>query len=292
MNAGESLGSPEDVLSAADVARFVESGFLPGPVLFGAERLDGIRQAVDDIRTERSLGLANVLVFRRDPVLLDADGDAFSRSQVHVVGPSRAEPLLRELVDDPQVVRAVCQLMGTSQVRFFRDQLFLKPPRVPERARLAGAHSGEVPWHQDYSDWGHTTPPRHITCWVALDDSATPNGCLWYVPASHRGPVFPKPTYFDNMDSVFARLPPDVQQSFAPEPVPVSAGACLFHHCLTIHGSFANQTDLWRRALAITYMHPETRSTSAAVPSVPSGPFFPEGTLLDGSFFPLLPRHP
>ena len=66
-------------------------------------------------------------------------------------------------------------------VRFWHDQLFCKPSR----------HGGVVAWHQDYSYWTRTTPMAHLTCWIGLDDTDEHNGCLQYIPGSHKWDLLP-----------------------------------------------------------------------------------------------------
>jgi ectoine hydroxylase-related dioxygenase (phytanoyl-CoA dioxygenase family) len=255
-------------MSASDLASsFRRDGFVRGPTVLTGVRLDEVRRAVDRLLAGDD---ERLLVLRRD-----RDDPA---SQVHVVGACRVEPALQALAADPVVVGTACALMGTQSVRFFRDQLFVKAPFSP----------APVPWHQDYSDWTQTTPPRHITCWIALDDATPANGCMHYLRGSHEGPLLPKIARTDTMESAFERLPRETRTAFAAEPVRVPAGGCVFHHCLTIHGSHGNETALPRRAVAITYMHAETRSASNSRPPLPKAPVFPEGALLDGPLFPEL----
>lgn len=252
------------------LTRFHRDGFAPGPTVLTGERLTAARAAVDRVVAGRSPGAAELLVFRRD----GSAGDA----QVHVVGAWRAEPVLRGLAFDPALVRLACLLLDVDSVRLFRDQLFVKP-----------AHSARtVPWHQDYSDWTHTTPASHVTCWVALDDATERNGCLAYLPGSHRGALLPKITAGDDMASAFARLPAELRAAFRPEPVPVPAGGCVVHHCMTVHASAGNDTATSRRAVSITYVDPDTRSTTQRRPPLPGAAPIPAGARLEGPLFPAL----
>ncbi len=248
-----------------DVARFQRDGFLPGPRVLDADRLETVRRAVDAVAAEESPGMSRVLAYRRRRDL--------AASQVHVLGAWRAEQALADLVSDATVVEWTRRLMRTRQVRLFRDQLFVKP----------AASDGIVPWHQDYSDWVHTTPPAHVTCWIALDDATIESGCLHYIPGSHMGTLLPKITAADDFRSAAMRLPAGMP---APVPVEVLAGHCVFHHCLTIHGSYENRTPGTRRALAVAYMHPETTSVVKR-DVIPGSAIFDEGQRIEGPLFPL-----
>ena len=46
----------------------------------------------------------------------------------------------------------------------------------------------EMPWHQDGHYWP-IRPLAAITVWIAIDDSTTENGCMRYVPGSHKSGV-------------------------------------------------------------------------------------------------------
>ena len=88
------------------------------------------------------------------------------------------------------------QLLGGRGVRFWHDQLFCKPAH----------HGGVVAWHQDYSYWTRTVEMQHLTCWCGLDDATEENGCLQYVPGSHRWGLLEKPALAGAMDGLLGML--------------------------------------------------------------------------------------
>lgn len=61
----------------------------------------------------------------------------------HVLGHWRVAATFHDLVYHPGLAARTSQLWGGKAVRFWHDQLFVKPPR----------HGGNVAWHQDYSYW-------------------------------------------------------------------------------------------------------------------------------------------
>src|SRR5437588_4303458 len=93
--------------------------------------------------------------------------------------------------------------------RIGHDQHFCKPAK----------HGGVVAWHQDYSYWTRTTPMNHLTCWIGLDDSTRENGCLQYVPGSHRWPLLPITGLAQNMEAIQTVLTEDQKKQFKPVPV-------------------------------------------------------------------------
>ena len=169
------------------------------------------------------------------------------------------------------------QLLGGA-VRFWHDQLFCKPAR----------HGGVVAWHQDYSYWTRTKPIAHITCWIGLDDSTRENGCVHYVPGSHRWTLLPITGLAGDMHAIREVLDDRQWAAFSkPVAVELKKGECTFHHGLTIHGSFENRSERPRRATVINAFLDGTRSDSDE-PLLAGVPPVPKGQPMGGQFFPLL----
>src|SRR5256885_5139779 len=155
--------------------------------------------------------------------------------------------------------------------------LFCKPAR----------HGGVVAWHQDYSYWTRTTPLAHLTCWIGLDDSTRENGCLNYVPGSHKWPDLPKPVLTGEMDGIRNSLPEDLKEKFKPVAIELKKGESSFHHARTMHGSRANDTPVPRRATVINVFRDGVMSDSNE-PLLAGVPVIPRGDRMGGQFFPLL----
>jgi ectoine hydroxylase-related dioxygenase (phytanoyl-CoA dioxygenase family) len=128
---------------------------------------------------------------------------------------------------------------------------------------------------------------EHLTCWIALDDSTRDNGCLQYIPGSHRWPLLPITGLAGNMDEIQTVLSEEQRQQFKPVAIELKAGEATFHHPLMVHGSYENRTDRPRRATVINVFRDGVRSASDGellqrVPPIPSG------QKMEGQFFPLL----
>ena len=46
-----------------------------------------------------------------------------------------------------------------------------------------------TPWHQDEAYWLDMPDKRAVSFWVALQDVNVDNGCMWFVPGSHKLPL-------------------------------------------------------------------------------------------------------
>ena len=194
----------------------------------------------------------------------------------HALGAWRIEPGFHDLLWHPGFTVPASQLLGGA-VRFWHDQLFCKPAR----------HGGVVAWHQDYSYWTRSVPMQHLTCWIALDDSTPENGCVHYVPGSHRWPLLPVTGLAGDMEAIQSVLDDEQRRAFAPVPVSLRKGEASFHHPLLVHGSFANRSAGPRRGTVINVFRDGTRSATDE-PLLTGVPPAPRGTALGGRFFPLL----
>jgi hypothetical protein len=194
----------------------------------------------------------------------------------HALGAWRTGPAFHDVLWSPAFLVAASQLLDGA-VRFWHDQLFCKPAH----------HGGVVAWHQDYSYWTRTQPMAHLTCWMALDDSTRDNGCLFYVPGSHKWNLLPITGLAGDMNEIMTVLDEEQKQAFRPVPIELKRGQCSFHHPLTVHGSYENRSDRPRRATLVNVFRDGVRSASDE-PLLAGVSVIPKGQKMEGRFFPLL----
>ena len=194
----------------------------------------------------------------------------------HALGAWRTGPAFHDVLWSPAFLVAASQLLD-APVRFWHDQLFCKPAH----------HGGVVAWHQDYSYWTRTQPMAHLTCWIALDDSTVDNGCLYYVPGSHKWDLLPVTGLAGDMNEIMTVLNEEQKQAFRPVPIELKRGQCSFHHPLTVHGSYENRSERPRRATLVNAFRDGVRSASDE-PLLSGVPAIPKGQKMEGRFFPLL----
>src|SRR2546430_3345444 len=65
---------------------------------------------------------------------------------------------------------------------------------------------------------------------IGLDDSTRENGCLHYVPGSHKWPDLPKPVLAGGLEESRGSLPKELQEKFKPVAVEMKKGEASFHH--------------------------------------------------------------
>jgi phytanoyl-CoA dioxygenase PhyH len=194
----------------------------------------------------------------------------------HALGAWRIAPAFHDLLWNPAFLMPASQLLDGA-VRFWHDQLFCKPAH----------HGGVVAWHQDFSYWTRTQPMAHLSCWIGLDDSTRENGCVHYVPGSHRWNLLPATGLANDMDAIRSVLTDEQKAQFKPVPIELKAGECSFHHPLMLHGSYENRSDYPRRGAVLNVFRDGVCSASNE-PLLDGVPPVPMGRKLEGQFFPLL----
>ncbi|MBI4558257.1 MAG: phytanoyl-CoA dioxygenase family protein [Candidatus Hydrogenedentes bacterium] len=259
-------------LTEAQVAEYRARGFIKGPRVLDDHQIAVLAEALERVRTGDHPRLNEL--YEIDEAYTRAPGE----NVFHFLGAWMIEEAFHDVLFHPAVAVPVSQLLGCSKVRFWHDQVFYKPAR----------HPGVVAWHQDYAYWTRSVPARHLTVWIGLDDSTRENGCVHFVPGSHRWNLLPKGALLEDMEAIKQRLTREQVAYFMPEPMILRAGECSFHHCMTLHGSYGNTSDRPRRAVVINYMHPDSRSADGTNPLLLHTPIIPEGEIIQGENYPIV----
>ena len=258
-------------LTAAQVEFFNENGYLSGIKMLEEWQVDELCKQLAEIADPNHPGHHLFYEFHTNEST-DPDAVLF-----HSLGHWRITEGFHDLFWNPAFTRAASQLLGDVSVRLWHDQLFCKPAH----------HGGVVAWHQDYSYWTCTRPMQHLTCWVALDDATTENGCLNYIPGSHRWGLLDRPNLAGDMNCLMEFLNDKQKAAFKPIPIELKKGYATFHHPLLVHGSHENKSERSRRAFVLNAFADGTMS-DIDDDFLDGIPFVKKGKKMEGQFFPLL----
>ena len=264
--------SPDPVeLTSEQVRSYHENGFVAGLRILSPEQIDWLRNELAELFDPQHDGRELWHEYHTNE---SADSGTVL---FHALGAWRVRPGLHDVLWHQTFVQAAEQLLD-GQVRFWHDQLFSKPPR----------HGGVVAWHQDYSYWTRTRPMAHLTCWIGLDPATIENGCVHYIPGSHRWDLLPITGLAGDMEAIQQVLSEEQWHQFQkPVAAELQAGEATFHHPLMIHGSFANRSETPRRAVVLNVVRDGVCSDSD-LPLMQNTPPLPRGQRLSGQFYPLL----
>ncbi|MDE0078080.1 MAG: phytanoyl-CoA dioxygenase family protein [Caldilineaceae bacterium] len=147
---------------------------------------------------------------------------------------------VRRLILDPRLGRMASDLAGVEGVRIWHDQALIKQP-----------WANPTGWHLDNPYWSYSSR-KTLSLWVALDDATLQNGCLYFLPGSHKTATYDNAGIGENIGDIF-RVYPQWQDIMA-APAEMKAGSASFHNGLIAHGAGANMTPGWRRAMTCGFM--------------------------------------
>src|SRR5512141_2978061 len=203
--------SSEYLLSDEQIDFFEENGYLAGVRILDDSQVDVLRAGLFQIAQPEQA--ENPLFYEYNRNESEDPGHVL----FHALGAWRVSRHYHDLLFHKAFTVPATQVLG-GPIRFWHDQIFVKPPRK----------GGAVSWHQDYSYWTRTVPAAHLTCWIALDDSDLENGCVHYIPGSHKWDLLPRGGLAGDMEAIFDRLTPEQKAAFKPVPVELKKGFASF----------------------------------------------------------------
>ncbi|MGH7319369.1 MAG: phytanoyl-CoA dioxygenase family protein [Candidatus Rokuibacteriota bacterium] len=164
------------------------------------------------------------------------------------------EEFVWRLATHPRVLDAIEAVMG-SDILLLSSHFFCKYPAEERGERF-------VAWHQDVTYWG-LEPPFAVSAWLAIDDADEANGCMRFVPGSHRGGVLAhgKSGQAGNLLSIDQEVPRDLVDERRAVSIPLRAGQMSMHHGLMLHASHVNRSSRRRCGLTLRYVPPHVRQT-------------------------------
>jgi ectoine hydroxylase-related dioxygenase (phytanoyl-CoA dioxygenase family) len=112
----------------------------------------------------------------------------------------------------------------------------------------------KTPFHQDGEYWP-VRPLATCTVWIAVDDATTENGCLQFIPGSHKDKRLMKHEQKnDPALTLQQELLPGEFDEAAAENLVLDAGQISLHDVFLAHGSAVNRSDKPRRGMTLRLM--------------------------------------
>jgi ectoine hydroxylase-related dioxygenase (phytanoyl-CoA dioxygenase family) len=230
-------------LTQAQVASFWEDGFLVVGKVLQDELIEEMRREYDDefsLERRSQRPIRNLAVAEDDH---DHDeGDQQEMLQFMQISEHNLQ--FHQLTYHEGILDIIEDLIGPN-IQQFHNQALNKPPH----------HGGPIFWHQDNAYW-KCLPANLVSCWLTLDDVDLHNGAMQFIPGSHLRPMIHDQAQGSDVLLDMGKLVDDSKAVVGDLP----AGGITLHHCQTLHRTAPNTTDRQRRALAIHFMTPGTKS--------------------------------
>jgi ectoine hydroxylase-related dioxygenase (phytanoyl-CoA dioxygenase family) len=147
---------------------------------------------------------------------------------------------VKSYVAAPALGEMMCELEGVEGLRIWHDQALIKP-----------AWGNPTSWHLDNPYWSFTSS-HSLSIWIALEDATYENGCLYFLPGTHKESSGFNPGIGEDVGGLFKSNPKWKDRDAVA--APMRAGSASFHNGLTAHGAGANMTPRTRAAMTCAYM--------------------------------------
>jgi ectoine hydroxylase-related dioxygenase (phytanoyl-CoA dioxygenase family) len=231
-------------LSQEQVDCFWQDGYLKIGKVLTDEEIAALRQEYDDIFAQAragKIGFRNLAIDHTDD--LETKNRA-EKQMLQIMQMCEISIAFRKVIYHERILDVIEDLIGPN-IQLFHDQALYKP----------AYQGGPVHWHQDNAYW-RCSPANLVSAWLTLDDVDEHNGAMQFIPGTHLHVVGHERATTSNtlLDSGSHA---DASQKVV---VDLPAGGITIHHCQTLHMTAPNTTARQRRALAIHFMPPGTRS--------------------------------
>lgn len=226
----------KDTVTAEQVAQYRAQGYIAIEGFLDPRELEHWRAVTEDAVAQRLKDRGwHALNNQGDT------GDAYYKEVfVQCLKLADSHPAMREIMLDQRLGRLAATLAGVDGIRIWHDQALIKPP-----------YGNPTGWHLDNPYWSFSSRDS-ISIWVALDDATLMNGCMAYLPGTHKTARFENVGIGSSFGALF-NVYPEWKKMDAVA-VPVKAGSAVLHNGLTAHGAGVNMTSRPRRAMTCAYM--------------------------------------
>ena len=214
-------------LSAGEIEHYREYGYVLPRFRLPDDLLQTLRSAVDKVLdTYTDMAQEDIANPHMIPSIAGLADNPFMAAARH-----------------PQILDMVEQILGPDIVLWITR--ILCKPAVKGR---------EVPWHQDGEYWP-MRPLETCSVWIALDPVSVANGCMRFIPGSHKQEGMYRHHVNDSKKLVLSlELDQDQFNEADAVNIELEPGAMSLHHVKLIHGSAANTSGQRRAALIMRYM--------------------------------------
>ena len=220
-------------VSSQQLKFYRDNGYAIVPGMLASAELDGWRSALAAAAEEHAAkaGYHNQ----------DAD-QYYQEVFLQLVNLWTTSEAMRRLVLDRRLGKLAAELAGVTGVRLYHDHAMIKQP-----------WANPTNWHVDSSGCPFFSRRANVL-WIPLDDVTVQNGCLYFLPGTHKTSRFEVDGALNkaSIGGIFAAYPE--WRGIEPVAAEANAGDGVFFSAMVAHAAGPNMTIHPRRAVALVYI--------------------------------------
>ena len=221
------------MLTQAQVDFYHTNGYIVIENVISAEDIIELRKTTDEFVQKSRETTEHTDVFDLEP------GHTPESPQLRrLKNPVVLHPIYDRMLRHNCILDSVAQLIGPN-IRYDTSKLNMK----------SAGFGSPVEWHQDFAFAAAVTNDDMLSVGLAIDDMTQDNGCLLFIPGSHKGQIY---NHYQNDVFVGGITDPNFRPGSA-VPIEVKAGGITIHHTRTLHASAPNASGQSRRLLLLQY---------------------------------------
>ena len=227
-------------LTRQQVESYQRDGFLVIDGFLSPDELNELRGAVTESVDEMAKLGGQRIAGEGNKKFADGKDDYYSRVFLQRLNLWKINSTIKEYFLNSAIGEMMCRLSGAEGIRVWHDQTLQKPP-----------WGNPTAWHLDCPYWSFHSRDA-ISIWVALDDATLQNGCMHFLPGSHKLANFENVGIGQDMAALFEVYP--AFKRIDAVHAEMKAGSAGIHSGLTAHAAGPNMTPRLRRAMTCAYM--------------------------------------
>lgn len=230
----ESALKPTHTLTPEQIAFYHEHGYLAIDAIMPPEEIEVVKAIYDRLFTPEA---------GSDSDLYDLNGAREAGKKIsipQILNPAKYAP---ELLETQMVanVKAILKQLHGPDTKMVGDHAINKPPH----------NAAPTPWHQDEAYWNPAKDYSSLSIWIPLQPATKQNGCMHFVPGSHRIEIVPHRPIGDNPLTPGLEVEPGAFDFSSAVACELPAGGATIHHGRTLHYTPPNNSDDYRRAYIV-----------------------------------------
>lgn len=213
------------------LSNFDRDGYVVIKSLFDYKMLNNFEKEIDNLSSKL------IKKYKSPYVNLTKDGKVNTGHNLNVIFPNS----LLMKISKNKTISTILKKLFKEKVKVRNLEVFLKPPKTGMKA----------PFHQDNYYW-NLKDKRAVNLWISLDKVDKRNGGLIYFKGSHKLGILKHK--MSNTKGTSQEVDGKILKNLKYKKISprLSPGDCIMHHCEVVHGSKANKTNRFRRAIVIS----------------------------------------